>query len=370
MGSSMRPGRREARVGRGDSSPFAYRVSGRATIDLRVCAWAHIESGVTPDVLPRIELYKLVSEPARLRLLAACADEELTVGELAEVLGEGQPNVSRHASQLRNAGLLASRRDGARTLLSLDAKVSTDAVVADALASGRVLCKTDGTANRIAAVVEARDRSSSAYFSQPRPGAVEAFIPEVALALQLIAALVPRRALAVDAGTGDGALAAALAQAFDRVVAVDRSEAQLSLARERLRSLGLRNVELYAGDVGGAAIRQAVGSGADVVFASRILHHAARPERFLRALRPLVASRGRLVVLDYAQHEDESMRDRGDVWLGFDEATLARDLRRAGFSPLRSSTLPTRRPERGPDTHLTWRITVARPRERSPRAAR
>jgi DNA-binding transcriptional ArsR family regulator len=336
------------------------------------CAYAYgriYPRTVVPAVAPRIELYKLVSEPARLRVLAACAEEELTVGELAEALGEGQPNVSRHASQLRQAGLLAARRDGTRTLLSFDPKATGDAVVADALASGRMLCQSDGTSRRITALVEARDRSSSAYFSQPRPSAVESLLPEVSLAMQLVAALVPRRALAVDAGTGDGALAAALAQAFERVIAVDRSEAQLAVARERMRSLALSNVELHAGDVAGEAVRKAVGAGADVVFASRILHHAAKPERFLRSLRPLVAPRGRLVVLDYAQHDDETMREQGDVWLGFDEATLARDLRRAGFAPLRTMPLPRAAQATGPDAHLTWTITVARPSDRSTRAA-
>ena len=320
-------------------------------------------------VAPRIELYKLVSEPSRLRVLAACAEEELTVGELAEALGEGQPNVSRHASQLRQAGLLTARRDGTRTLLSFDTKALADAVVLDALSSGRALCQSDGTSRRIIALVEARDRSSSAYFSQPRPSSVDTLVPEVALAMHLVAALVPRRALAVDAGTGDGALAAALAQAFERVIAVDRSEAQLAVARERMRNLGASNVELIAGDVAGESVRKAVGDGADVVFASRILHHAAKPERFLKSLRPLLVPRGRLVILDYAQHDDEGMREHGDVWLGFDAETLARDLRRAGFAPLRSVPLPKPAHGAGPDAHLSWTITVARPHDRGARAS-
>ena len=53
----------------------------------------------------RWELYRVLSEPARLRLLALAAHEELSIGELAELLGESQPNVSRHATALRHAGL-------------------------------------------------------------------------------------------------------------------------------------------------------------------------------------------------------------------------------------------------------------------------
>ena len=56
--------------------------------------------------LARWELYRLLSEPVRLRVLALAAEEELAIGELAELLGESQPNVSRHAAPLRQAGAL------------------------------------------------------------------------------------------------------------------------------------------------------------------------------------------------------------------------------------------------------------------------
>ena len=320
-------------------------------------------------IAPRIELYKLVSEPSRLRVLAACAEEELTVGELAEALSEGQPNVSRHAAQLRQAGLLTARRDGTRTLLSFDTKTLTDAVVADALQSGTALCTSDGTLRRITALVEARDTTSSAYFAQPRTSSLGSLSPDLSLAIQLMAALVPRRSLALDAGTGDGALAAALAQAFEKVIAVDRSEAQLAVARERMRSLRITNVELIAGDVAGEPVRGSIGAGADVIFASRILHHAAKPQRFLSSLRPLLAPRGRLVIFDYASHDDETMRDHGDIWLGFDAQTLARDLRHAGFQPLRSLRVPHAAAldhgAAAPDAHLPWTITVARSSRRA-----
>ena len=36
----------------------------------------------------RWELYRLLGEPIRLRLLALSAEDELSVGELAELLGE------------------------------------------------------------------------------------------------------------------------------------------------------------------------------------------------------------------------------------------------------------------------------------------
>ena len=59
--------------------------------------------------VPRWELYRLLSDPVRVRLLALVSLEELAVGELAELLNEGQPKVSRHGAALRDAGLVLAR---------------------------------------------------------------------------------------------------------------------------------------------------------------------------------------------------------------------------------------------------------------------
>ena len=62
----------------------------------------------------RWELYRILAEPVRLRLLALAAAEELTIGELADLLDENQPNVSRHLAPLRQAGLVLVRKQGTR----------------------------------------------------------------------------------------------------------------------------------------------------------------------------------------------------------------------------------------------------------------
>ena len=105
----------------------------------------------------RWQLYRLLSDPFRLRLLALAAVEELALGELAELLGESQPNVSRHAAPLRQAGLLAERKQGTRTLVRLPSEALSDAVVGDAVASGRSLCEADGSLERVADIVRGLD---------------------------------------------------------------------------------------------------------------------------------------------------------------------------------------------------------------------
>lgn len=57
-------------------------------------------------------LFVALSDPTRLRLLRLMADGEVSVGYLADELGESQPKVSRHLATLRSMGLVSTRRDG------------------------------------------------------------------------------------------------------------------------------------------------------------------------------------------------------------------------------------------------------------------
>ena len=53
-----------------------------------------------------------LADRTRLRLLNLVAGGEVCVCFFVEVLGEPQPKISRHLGVLRNAGLVAARRDG------------------------------------------------------------------------------------------------------------------------------------------------------------------------------------------------------------------------------------------------------------------
>jgi ArsR family transcriptional regulator len=302
----------------------------------------------------RWQLYRLLSEPMRLRVLALAAEDELSVGELAELLGESQPNVSRHAAPLRQAGLLADRRQGARTLIRLGEGAERDAVVADAIAAGRELCAADGSLARVSEVVARRDAKARELFARPTAA-------EVGLSLDLpsylaaFAALIDPRELAVDAGTGDGALLDLLAPVYRRVVAIDRSEAQLARARQRLRARGYGNVTLIQEQLDGEHVRAAVGEGADLVVAARVLHHAPRPKTALCDLVQLARPGGKLLVIDYSRHDDEELSDQqADVWMGFSAEELSGFARAAGLSDVHVSEIPASYVRPGPDGHLTW----------------
>jgi ArsR family transcriptional regulator len=323
-----------------------------------------LDGSIAPHT--RWELYRVLAEPVRLRMLALAAQEELAIGELAALLGESQPNVSRHLTPLKQAGLVLVRREGTRGLVRIAEAAAADPVVADALASGRALCEADGSLAKIVEIIRERDLVAREFFAQASPNArareaLESDALDATTAyVAALARLLPSRHLAVDAGTGDGALLDVLAPSFERVVAVDRSGAQLERARARVARRGYANVKLLKAELGAPELREHVGEGADVVFASRLLHHAPRPVDLVRQLAQLAKPGGAVMILDYGRHDDESMRDEADLWLGFEGAELLRFAREAGLHDAEVIKLPAAWCGKGKDAHLPWQVMVSR----------
>ena len=329
---------------------------------MRMVAYIQIMSGAATDS-PRWELYRLLSEPRRLRLLGLTSEDELSIGELAELTREAQPNVSKHLKQLREAGLVLVRRHGTRAFARLSQKLNGDPVLADAVRSGRELCARDGSLQRIPSVIRARDAASRAFFELPSDRATAGAAGEWAAYLTALRPLIPKRTLAVDVGTGDGILLELLAPLFDRVLAVDRSEVQLDAARKRLSSRRYDHVDLLRAEYDDpvVALRVAELGGADAVFAVRLLHHAPKPEQAAVALAGLAKPGGRIVIIDYGSHDDEQMREQqADLWLGFERQELLDLAGSAGLIEPEVFAIPAARYGPGPDAHLQWQVLTAR----------
>jgi DNA-binding transcriptional ArsR family regulator len=67
-------------------------------------------AGPTSDVL--LTWLRAAGEPTRLRLLCLCAVRELSVSDIARIVGQSEPRVSRHLKILGEAGLIERLRQG------------------------------------------------------------------------------------------------------------------------------------------------------------------------------------------------------------------------------------------------------------------
>src|SRR5512145_2470682 len=68
---------------------------------------------MTPELLAIVaERFKAIGEPARLQILNALRDGEMTVTELVDETGLGQGNVSKHLQLLHGLGFVTRRKEG------------------------------------------------------------------------------------------------------------------------------------------------------------------------------------------------------------------------------------------------------------------
>lgn len=65
------------------------------------------------------EVFSLLSDATRIRIILALRDGELAVGELAERVGKSPTTVSQHLAKLRWGKIVATRQEGTRVFYSL-----------------------------------------------------------------------------------------------------------------------------------------------------------------------------------------------------------------------------------------------------------
>jgi ArsR family transcriptional regulator len=79
------------------------------------------------------------------------------------------------------------------------------------------------------------------------------------------------------------------------------------------------------------------------------------PRETLLALSALLRPGGNLLLLDYARHADEALREaQADVWMGFEPRELEEFAQSAGLEGVRARELPRGLFQNSVDGHLSW----------------
>ena len=262
-------------------------------------------------------ILRALADPSRVRILLLVKRMELSVGEIAAVLGQSQPRVSRHIRILADAGLVARAKEGAWVFVRLDDPgrtgpvlavidaLSADAGVADQARLAAVRAERAAAADAwFAAHAADWDRERSLYIAE---SAVEAAI-ETALGPEPLGAL-------LDIGTGTGRMIELLGPRACTSLGVDRSPEMLRLARGRIEGAGLVHGEVRRGDM------YALPPGDtrfDTVVLHQVLHFADDPAAVIAEAARVLAPGGRLLVVDFMPHDREELRSQQrHVRLGF-----------------------------------------------------
>lgn len=275
----------------------------------------------------RIELamFRALADPTRLRIVALLRAMELSVGELAQVLGQSQPRVSRHVKILVDAGLAERRKEGSWTFLSLGDPRRTAPLLRalDSWSDGSDDHWGRADIARLAAVRADRAAAAERYFAA-HAGEWDAIRSlhvaesEVEAAMERALGEEPLGRL-VDIGTGTGRMLELFARRAESAVGIDRSPEMLRLARAKLAEAGLE-ADIRQGDMYALAMPQAT---VDTVILHQVLHYAQQPAAAIAEAGRVLATGGRLLIVDFAPHEREELRSRdAHARLGFSDEQI------------------------------------------------
>lgn len=79
-----------------------------------------------------VEVFAMLADETRVRIILALADGELSVNHLAEIVGKPPAAVSQHLAKLRLARFVSSRNEGTRIFYRLEHEHASR-LVADAI---------------------------------------------------------------------------------------------------------------------------------------------------------------------------------------------------------------------------------------------
>jgi ubiquinone/menaquinone biosynthesis C-methylase UbiE/DNA-binding transcriptional ArsR family regulator len=283
---------------------------------------------------------RAAAEPTRLRLLVLCAEGELTVGELTDILGQSQPRVSRHLKLLCDAGLLDRFREGSRVFYRLAERGALAGRLLELLPPADPMLALDR--ERLQQIKRQRAEQAAAYFGanaaqwdRIRSLYVDEKEVEAAL-LKLLPARGVRDLL--DIGTGTGRMLEVFGPHVERAVGVDLSREMLAVARVNLERAQLRHCAIRQGDMYQLPL---AGASFDAVVIHQVLHYAEHPARAIAEAARVLRPGGRLLVVDFAPHELEFLRsEHAHRRLGFGDAEITQWCRGSGLEPAPVSHLP------------------------------
>ncbi|MDN3646433.1 metalloregulator ArsR/SmtB family transcription factor [Pontixanthobacter aestiaquae] len=293
---------------------------------------------------------RALADPTRLRIMRLLSAMELAVGELAQVLGQSQPRVSRHVAILCDAGLAERHREGSWVFLRASVGNERGDPVGEAVS--RLLATAEREDEAFAAMCAddrrqlqnirgAREENAASYFARHADQWDELrqlHSPDQLVEERLLTALGEEPlGQVLDIGTGSGRMAELFAPKADHIVALDKSLDMLRVARAKLQNLPSDGIELVQGDFIALPFQA---HRFDTVLLHQVLHFAQDPAAALAEAARVTRPAGRIAIVDFAAHDHEELRDRhAHVRLGFTDKAIHDLLREAGYQPARPIAL-------------------------------
>jgi ubiquinone/menaquinone biosynthesis C-methylase UbiE len=319
-----------------------------------------LHSHATLDTM--VDTLKAAAESSRLRILALLSRGDLTVSDLTEILNQSQPRVSRHLKLLLEAGLIGRYQEGSWAYFRLsDSDTERDFV--NGLVSRVHLSdpQVERDLERLAAVKRKRQERAKEYFSENATSwdhirSLHAPDASVEVALKRLVGRKPFQTM-LDLGTGTGRLLEIFAPLYRRGVGIDLSREMLTVARANLDRAGVANAQVRQGDIYAPPVER---DAYDLVTMHQVLHYLDDPQLAIREAARLLRPSGRLVIVDFAPHALEFLRnEHAHMRLGFSDRQIAEWFAEAGLDLEETENFE---PRAGSGAKLTVKLWLGRDR--------
>ena len=287
------------------------------------------------DALPLADLLQALADPTRLRILALLRRMELSVGELAQLLEQSQPRVSRHVRILADAGAVERRKEGSWVFLTISDHGRTAPMFAliDAWTDAGSDAAFEADASKLDRIGFERAEAASRYFASHAEvwDQIRSLHVAESEVEQAISGALGEQSLGrfADIGTGTGRMIELFGRDALQAIGIDRSSEMLRLARVKLQAAGIAS-SLRQGDMNALPLDD---GSADTVIIHQVLHYAHSPAAAIAEAGRVLDHGGRLLVVDFAAHEREELRTTdAHIRLGFDDVTMANWFKSAGLT--------------------------------------
>jgi SAM-dependent methyltransferase len=286
---------------------------------------------------------KALAEATRVRILYALSHGEMNVSELVSILGQSQPRVSRHLKLMTDAGLVTRHKEGNWVLFRLS-EAGTGAELAKALLAmlPNDRATFSGDHARIEDLRRQRHLLASSYFAanaanwqKLRSLHVDETDVEGAM-LGLVGPTVVDEL--VDLGTGTGRVLELFSDHARHLTGLDLSREMLAIARANVERVQLKNAQIRQSDIYALPLAD---NAADLVTIHQVLHFLDDPQRALMEASRILKPDGRLLVVDFAPHQLEELREsHAHRRLGISADQMTAWFSRAGLAQLKHQILP------------------------------
>tara|TARA_R110000824_G_scaffold85425_4_gene212313 strand:+ start:16432 stop:17394 length:963 start_codon:yes stop_codon:yes gene_type:complete len=274
---------------------------------------------------------------------------ELAVGELAQILDQSQPRISRHIRILDEAGLAERRKEGSWVFLK-PGPASELEILGRIFRSDKV-AKSDQAMQdqaQLSLVRKARADMAERYFAAHADewDAIRSLhLPEAEVERAMLALLRDTQlGKMLDIGTGTGRMVELFGESAQSIVAIDKSPEMLRLARAKLLesetvsgSNLVEKTELKQGDFNQLPLDN---GDVDSVILHQVLHYAQHPEAVLVEVSRVLKPAGIVLIADFAAHDREDLRtEHAHARLGFSDDSMKHWLAASQLDLVQTRTL-------------------------------